>query len=253
MSINIDEYGKQFYEDYKNGDFEVTLTKYRKKFICEILKKYDTRNMLEIGCGMEPMNLVYDNYDRYTVIEPAKILYESAVELCEGNNRVTIINDFVENLSDVLVKQRFDFIMCVGLIHEVDNPELLIETINKISSERTTVLFTTNNPESFHILLGLEMGVIKDICSVSDKAKTFQRGRLWSRTQVEGLLKRYGFSVLDTGSYFIKPFTHSQMKKMMEAEILNSSMLDGLYKMVKYMPNVGAENYWIVKKNEGIN
>ena len=31
MSVDMDAYGRQFLEDYENGDFEVILTKYRKK------------------------------------------------------------------------------------------------------------------------------------------------------------------------------------------------------------------------------
>lgn len=42
MSIDIDLYGKQFEEDYNNGDFEVILTKYRKKRIKELMKHYPT-------------------------------------------------------------------------------------------------------------------------------------------------------------------------------------------------------------------
>ena len=31
MSVDINDYGKHFLEDYNNNDFEVILTKYRKK------------------------------------------------------------------------------------------------------------------------------------------------------------------------------------------------------------------------------
>ena len=98
MSVNINEYGKQFYEDYQNQDFEVILTKYRKKKICELIKQYDTRNMLEIGCGMEPFFCSYSNFEHMTVVEPAEILYECAINWkSKYTYNVNIINDFVEN------------------------------------------------------------------------------------------------------------------------------------------------------------
>ena len=39
MSVDINDYGKHFLEDYNSNDFEVILTKYRKKKIFELLSQ----------------------------------------------------------------------------------------------------------------------------------------------------------------------------------------------------------------------
>lgn len=47
--------------------------------------------------------------------------------------------------------------------------------------------------------------------------------------------------ILDSGSYFIKPFNHAKMQECLKLNILDSNLLNGLEKMVKYMPEYGAE------------
>ncbi len=47
--------------------------------------------------------------------------------------------------------------------------------------------------------------------------------------------------MLDEGSYFVKPFTHNQMHKMIKKDIIDENVLDGLYKIAKYFPDNGSE------------
>lgn len=55
------------------------------------------------------------------------------------------------------------------------------------------------------------------------------------------IINESGLEIIDKGSYFIKPFTHKQMKKLQEDNILSEKMIEGLYDMSKYMPEIGAE------------
>ena len=56
------------------------------------------------------------------------------------------------------------------------------------------------------------------------------------------------FEILDTGSYFIKPFTHYQMQKIIDINLLPKKFLEGLYGMISYIPDLGSEIYVNVKK-----
>ena len=57
------------------------------------------------------------------------------------------------------------------------------------------------------------------------------------------LVQNAGFNILDSGSYFVKPFTHRQMQELIDAGLLTDKIIDGLMAMTKYMPNLGAEIY----------
>ena len=50
--------------------------------------------------------------------------------------------------------------------------------------------------------------------------------------------------------YFIKPFTHKQMFEMLETKIIDEKVLEGLYGMTKYMPNLGSEIFIEFKLND---
>lgn len=248
MAVDMEAYGKLFYEEYMNSDFEVTLTKYRKKKMVEILNRYTTSRILEIGCGMEPFFLSYENFDKMTIVEPASILYNSAQKYCkESKLNVECINDFVENRVEELYKKKFDFILLVALIHEVEDAQKLVASVRNICHKDTKVLITTNNPKSFHLTLAYESGIIPRLGILTDKAKAFQRHRVFTMEEMKDLAKNNAFEVLEEGSYFIKPFAHSQMKALLDNHIITEDVLDGLDKMITYMPDLGAENYCVVK------
>lgn len=248
MGIDIDSYGKQFLEDYNKGDFEVILTKYRKKKIIEIMQNYPTVNILEIGCGMEPFFLSYTDFENMTVVEPAELLFQSAEKYrLKSAMNIECIHDFVENRVLELKKKKFDFILLVGLIHEVEDPQNLMRAVREICDENSHVLITTNNPNSFHLTLAYEAGLIPQLEILTDKAKTFQRHSTFTMGQMEQLARDSSFEVIEDGAYFIKPFAHSQMKVLLDQHIISNEVLDGLDRMVKYMPELGAENYCVVK------
>ena len=251
MSVDMESYGKLFYEEYNNSDFEVTLTKYRKKKMVEILNRYSTSRILEIGCGMEPFFLNYENFKEMTIIEPTNILYQSAEKYCKKSKlNVECIHDFVQNRVNELYEKKFDFILLVALIHEVEDAQELVSAVRHICHKNTKVLITTNNPNSFHLTLAYESGIIPQLGILTEKAKSFQRHSVFSMDEMKELARNNSFEVIEEGSYFIKPFAHNQMKALLDYNIITEDVLDGLDKMIKYMPDLGAENYCVVTPYE---
>lgn len=47
----------------------------------------------------------------------------------------------------------------------------------------------------------------------------------------------------DSGSFFVKPFTHAQMEQCLNNGVVGENVLDGLDKMIEFMPELGAEIY----------
>ena len=64
---------------------------------------------------------------------------------------------------------------------------------------------------------------------------------MFNLDSLEELVGSVGFEVLDKGSYFVKPFTHGQMKSVLDNNIIDVNILNGLNKMIKYMPDLGSE------------
>lgn len=233
---------EKYTKDYNVANFEDYQVKYRRKKILEILEKYKPKSILEIGCGMEPLFqfINAETYERYTVIEPSEVFYNNAVECAKSNHRVECINDFFG--SDTAEKlPGFDMIICSSLLHEIEEPDLFVESFHKVCDNNTIIHINVPNAQSFHRLLAKSMGLIKDEYEKSERNILYQQREVFDIECLSKLMQTHNFSVIESGSYFLKPFTHGQMFQMMEKKIIDEAVLDGLYNMAEIIPMFGSE------------
>lgn len=243
--MEFTDYHQQRLELYRNNyidlPFENILRGYRKRNIFEKLKKYPHSRFLEVGCGPEPLFLDFSDYDQMTVVEPCKAFYERAVKLAESNSKIQIINNIIENSIGILKQEIFDFIVIGGFLHEINDPVAVLQAIGKICSGRTVVYSFVPNANSFHRLLAFQMGIIKSIYQKSEHDKLFQRQTVFDSETFSKLFINQGFEIIESGSYFIKPFTHYQMGELLKKGIIDKCCLEGLSKMTELLPEMGAE------------
>lgn len=235
---------EKYTEDYLEKGFEDWQVRYRRRKILETIMNYSHENIMEIGCGMEPLfcHLDCNSYKQYIVYEPSVKFYKNAVSLAKTYNNIQCINEeFVAPHN--LVNRGFDFIICSGLLHEVEKPLDLLKDIKKICHHYTTVHINVPNANSFHRLLGKNMGIIQDVKELTRRNHKYQQHRVFTMDSLMQLVQLAGFSVKEYGSYFIKPFTHDQMYEMVKNKIIDESTLDGLYKMNDYSwaNDIGSE------------
>lgn len=232
---NIDDYSK----NYSVNDFEIYQVKYRRKKILEVIAQYKPSSILEIGCGYEPLFKYCDDI-KFTVIEPSEAFVQNAVDLSKGRENVKIVKGFFEEAVNGL-KSEYDMIICSSLLHEVEDSEALLNAIRAICNEGTIVHINVPNANSFHRLLAQESGLIKNVYQQSMRNKIFQQHSIFSINDLTDIVHNTGFVVIDQGSYFVKPFTHIQMEKMLECQIIDEKILDGFYNIEKFMDGLGSE------------
>jgi hypothetical protein len=116
-----------------------------------------------------------------------------------------------------------------------------LNAISRFSHQDTIVYINVPNAKSFHRLLALESGLIDSIYQKSNNQIKFQQSHTYDINTLEILVKKSGFSIIESGSYFIKPFTHNQMRKLLDCSIVDEKILDGLDRMIKYCPGLGSE------------
>ena len=155
--------------DYKdqyllNNPFEPHLVKYRRNNILKYIDNYQSESILEIGCGSQPLFEYLDFFKKFVVVEPIKKFTDIALGFAKNhklNNSIKIINQLfegkTENISD------FDFIVCAGLLHEINDPLELVQALYEVADENSIVHVNVPNAFSFHRLLGVEAGIIKDV------------------------------------------------------------------------------------------
>ena len=234
---NIEDYElnyvKEGFEDYQVA--------YRRKKVLEQIEKYNPKHILEIGCGMVPL-FSYTNNITYTIVEPSKKFCENAIELSKKIGvEVCIINDFFGEKVACDLDKRFDMIICSSLLHEVEEPERMLEALFKACDDKTIIHVNVPNAKSFHRVLAKNTGIILSEHEKSERNKKLQQNMVFDLESLKTMVLNHHFEILDMGSYFIKPFTHEQMYQMIEKKIIDKSILDGLYNMINDLPMMGSE------------
>lgn len=230
---------------YSVQPFEEIQVEYRRRKILERIKNYEHRTILEIGCGLVPFFQNYSDFNLLVIVEPSEHFYENAKTILHKDNnlqsKVILINDYLENAISKLSKYEFDFILVSGLIHELDNVTFFLNKLRDLLKKSTIVHANVPNARSFHRVLALEMGIIQTVFEMSDMNLRMQQHRVLDLTSFSELIINHGFKIIKSGSFFIKPFTHTQMSKLLETKIIDEIVLNGLYNMVKYIPDLGSE------------
>ncbi len=231
----------KYEEEYNKPGFEAFQVHYRRKKVLDVVSHYPHKRILEIGCGSEPLfKYLADEFEHYVVVEPGKIFFDGARELAKGNDKIECINDYF-SYSENLKNQKFDLIICSSLLHELANPRAMIDDIKAISNKNTVIHINVPNAFSFHRLLAKEMGMIQDVHELSDRSVVLQQNKTYDLESLRELVTDAGFVIVDSGSYFLKPFTHVQMNEMIESKIIDEEVLDGLYNMCEVLPELGSE------------
>lgn len=233
-------------ENYLKPGFEEWQVRYRRKKVLEIIENCRPRKILEIGCGMEPLFtfLPEGSFNRYVIVEPSREFYDNAQKLAkERMDNIVCINDFFTSKVHADTEYDFDMIICSSLLHELEKPENMMEDIRALCTEKTVVHINVPNANSFHRVLAKKMGLIKDEHEMTERNTLLQQNRVFDLDSLQEFAKQCGFEVLEKGTYFVKPFSHAQMEKMMEHGIADEKMLDGLYQMTEIMPDMGSECY----------
>lgn len=246
---DIDLYTKE----YDGLPFEAIQVEYRRKKVLEQVMKYKHDCMLEVGCGLEPLFAFLNDFDEMTIVEPSSEFVNKAKELLfekfsDANFSVDIIQGFLEEKCADIRNKQYDMIIVSSLLHELENPKNVLDATYELCTKDTIVHINVPNAKSLHRYLAFEMGLIESVYEKSAQQTRLNQHSTFDMEALITLLEECGFSVIEKGSYFPKLFTHGQMQKLVDEKIINREMLDGMYKMSKYLGNYGSEIYVDVVK-----
>ena len=243
---------KDYTDKYADEPFEDTMVKIRKRMVIEQCEKYKHDNILEIGCGMNPFFLDFKDYRNMVIVEPGESFVDNAKNLAIFEKKtIHVVQGFLEDQIEAIkaLNIQFDFIILSSVLHELDEPHVMLKAIVSLCNENTIVHINVPNANSVHRLIAIEMGLINDAHEQSAQMKKMQRRRTYDMELLKAEVQTAGLKTVDSGSYFIKPFTHLQMQKCLDAEIIDEKVIEGLENIIKYLPQYGAGIYTNIKKN----
>ena len=239
MSRDIERYT----EDYLKDEFEEVMVRHRRKKVLEILTQYHPRKILEIGCGTNSIFEFYKGFDQAVVVEPSAVLMGMAKKGLPDCENICWISGFLEEETAKLQKFDFDFILCSSLLHEVEEPGALLSSIHQICKPDTVVHLNVPNADSFHLLWAEAAGLIPSRMVQTATAAKMQQHTKFNRKILASMVKKAGFSIRESGSYYLKPFNHKKMAAAMKSGLIDENLDDALDVLIRYFPENGAEIY----------
>ena len=235
--------------NYSSLPFEDTLRQYRKKALLKVLQENRSRRILEIGPGSWPICSDYPDFERMVIVEPGAAFFHTLQERFTQDPRISLHQGYFEQVAQQLSGADFDMVILGGFLHEIDNPEEVLRAVHGVCKTGTRVYSLVPNSQSFHRQLAVEAGLIAGSAEPSELDRMFHRKRIYDRSAFIELFESAGYAVLESSTYFLKPFTHVQMQQMIDQGLLTPPILDGLDKMVRFFPELGAEIYVVAQKN----
>jgi 2-polyprenyl-3-methyl-5-hydroxy-6-metoxy-1,4-benzoquinol methylase len=156
---------------------------------------------------------------------------------------VKVVENLLEQAPPELRPGGFDLIVLSSLLHEISDPQHLLQALHRHCHASSVVHVNVPNAHSLHRLLAVEMGLIEDPFELSATQKQMQQHSTFDLDNLTELLRQQGFEVQSSGSYFIKPFTHAQMQDLYDRGYLTDAHLEGLFRLTRHMPEFGSEIY----------
>jgi SAM-dependent methyltransferase len=239
LSRDIESYSRS----YRELPFEATQARYRRRVVLQQVAEFRPASLLEVGCGLRPLFTDLGPAIRIVLVEPSVEFASNARELAGGREGLTVVESFLEQAPAELHPGGFDVIVLSGLLHEVDDPQRLLQALRPHCHANSVVHVNVPNAHSLHRLLAVEMGLIEDPFELSSTQKQMQQHSTFDLDSLAELLRQQGFEIRSSGSYFIKPFTHAQMQDLCDRGFLTEAHLEGLFRLSRRMPKFGSEIY----------
>lgn len=240
-----------YQEKYVSEPGEAFQVKYRRKHVLSIMRNYSHRHILEIGCGLEPLFSFMSDYETMTIVEPAHQFFNNARQLAVDTDKtISCIEGYFEECTNVLseLDYSFDYVVISSLLHELENPDALMEGLCSIAKDNTTIHVNVPNAYSLHRIIARGMGLINDVHELSQQQKNMQRQRVYDMDSLCEYVTSMGFDVVDKGSFIPKFLTGTQMDQMLLNNIISEDFFEGLDGLSEYIPGYGSEIYVQIKK-----
>jgi len=252
-------YALKYKKDIDNGGFEKNLVNFRRRHLIDIFIKLGSKNIVEIGCGTEPLFCWYSNYDKIQIIERSVDFCLAAqqeldrlknINSKQFNSHISIDNIPFEDCKKL--EQPVDMVILSGVLHEVDDAGLFLHHLRSLLEENEYVYINVPNANSLHRLLAFHSGMIDDLSEISERGNFFGHKRgFFTLDELTSLVKQSGFEVIDSGSVALKPFTNAQMDKLFDNDnIANEALLDALFYPDNFLEGMGSELWMLVNLNK---
>jgi SAM-dependent methyltransferase len=232
-----------YQQSYFDLPFEPTQESFRRKNLLSWLEKNkNLGRILEIGSGRNSIFNFLPENSSGLVIEPIQeFLNIAKKDLSDRDN----LDFFLGTFEDFINSEKsvtFDTIIISSLLHELTDPSLFLTQLKNIMTPDSKVFFIVSNRFSVHRILGVHLGIQKNLMEKTDTQISMQQySGSFSPNELSAILKDNGFEVIRMRSFFIKPLPHSVMQDLLDNQIIDPEFLEALDDISDFLPELGSE------------
>ena len=221
------------YSNFYDPDFgfDSILSDETAKVIMEYVEP--NTSILDVGCGTGRVTQNFKD-NKITLLEQ----HENYLKI--ASERVNPVNVVNSDFLNTTFETKFDHIFILGLIHEQENPSEFIKKAKSLLNENAKLYISWPNPNSFHRIVGKEMGLIENTKNeISDLGVKLGTLNMMSDEEIEKMLNEEGLEVLDKKGACFKPYPNKIMEK------LDKKVIDSLNKLAIEFPEYSSMRLFI--------
>ncbi len=230
----------------ENSSFEEVLAEYQFR---EVLRAYETYgnlsygNILDVGCNNAFITQRF--IGKFKVVEgvdKSKHFIEVARKRCPKTMFYT------SKIETFQPRKKYDFIIALGLLEHLSEPIEVLRKLKTMICSDGIIHVQVPNAYSLNRQLGLKMGIIKEIYELHHDAINIDHTKEYDLKILESEVKQADLQIMDSGGFFLKPFTNQQMQFFLEEwnkpnNGWKTNLADGLYQLGRDMQNMAALLY----------
>lgn len=216
MTPNIDSVD---YYAAMQGNPEI---KYRAQILDARLKKLALGaepKILEVGVGGGDITLLLaSQYKQLSFVEPDPALYDLVIDRLHDAS-ISSVKSICSGIEQAgFGVEQFDHIVMLGLLEHLIDPEFVLRKAADLLRPHGTVHLTVNLAGSLHRWLGLEMGMLETLTSLTASEIKHGHYRIYSHKSILEELDKTGFAISYQQTYYLKPFPTSLLVHLTDAQ-----------------------------------
>jgi 2-polyprenyl-3-methyl-5-hydroxy-6-metoxy-1,4-benzoquinol methylase len=184
-----------------------------------------TDRLLALGCTVASVEGALNN------VEFGRKKYSN-------NPSVTFIHSTFEDFD---TDQKFDWIIMGGMLKHLKDPVSFLKKSHAWLSPGGRLIATTPNPKSLHRRVGVKMGILPDLETLTPTDHQVGNLRHYDLQSFESLIVEGGYTVTTIATAIIKPVSSELM------EGWSDNLLDALDRIADEIPDYGWSIYAIAR------
>jgi len=217
--------------------FNAFMGRYRIKTILDNCSGRKT--LLDIGCSFGKIaKELSPFFEKIVAVDGSEELINQA----KRENSAPNISYKISLAEELDLQERFDAVLLSFVLEHVADPLTVLKKAASFLNDKGILFVMVPNAESLHRRVGKAMNQIKELDELTPTDINHGHRRVYTLDKFSKDVEKAGLKVKKIGTFFIKPFSNSQMEQF------DIKICDALYEVGKDLPGLGSMIYAVITR-----